>query len=306
MKFILIVCLVFCWVPAAWAQGGLSFLRLGPDAQAQAMGDAQVAVSQGAFSSYWNPAGLAVDTGNRAGVSHHIWISDVRTYNVYGRFASGPKAGWGLFAHATGVTDLQARTRPGDPEGLFDVQFVSTGVAYGRAFGPLRLGGAVKYLSERIFSEAANGYAFDFGAQLTALNGGVSLGAAVQHLGAMDDLNIVATPLPRTARVGVAFKPFQILAEQDGSALLNAVLLAEVSHVFPEEGVEITQFHLGTAVEVLDMVTVRAGYLTDDTVRSVTFGAGVIATGFRFDYALLPFASGFGGPGHILTLGYGW
>ncbi|MEM6647144.1 MAG: PorV/PorQ family protein [Bacteroidota bacterium] len=306
MKSILVVALAFCCVPAAWAQSGLAFLRLGPNAEAQAMGDAQVAVSKGAFSSYWNPAGLAHDTGNQAGVAHHIWIGDTRTYNVFGRFAAGKNAGWGLFAHATGVTDLQARTRPGEPDGFFDVQFVSTGVAYGRAFGPLRLGASVKYLSERIFAESANGYAFDFGAQLTTLGGSLSLGGAVQHLGAMDDLNVVATPLPRTARAGIAFKPFQILGEQDGVALLNVVLIAEVSHLFPEEGGDLTQLHLGTAVEVLDLVTVRAGYLTDDNVRSVTLGGGVVTQGLRFDYALLPFANGFGGPGHILTLGYGW
>jgi len=165
---------------------------------------------------------------------------------------------------------------------------------------------SVSFLSDRMFAELANGNAFHFGAQRTTLGGSLSLGAAEQHLGSIDDLNVVATPLPRTARAGIAFKPFQILGELDGAALLNAVLIAEVSHLFPEEGGELTQVHLGTAVEVLDLVTVRAGYLTDDNVRSVTLGGGVVTQGFRFDYALLPFTNGFGGPGHILTLGYGW
>lgn len=288
------------------AQSGLSFLRIGTNAGAQGMGDAGVAYSTDAFATYWNPAGLAAGSKNLAALSHHIWVADTRTYAFSSRFRAGEGAGLGIFATATDTGDFESRERPGEPTGVFQAQFVTAGLAYGRAFGPIRAGASVKYISEEIFTERATGYAFDFGLQASLFSENLYLGAALQNIGEMNELDQVASPLPRIFRAGVGIRPFRILTELDGSTLLNALITVEVSHLFPEEGRDLTQWHLGAEAQVLDMVVVRAGYLSNDTLRDVTVGAGISYSTFIFDYAVLPFENGFGGPGHILTLTYAW
>lgn len=288
---------------ATGQETGLAFLRIGTNAAAGAMGDAQVSNSRDAYSTYWNPAGLAAAQSNSAALSHHIWVARSRVYSLAARFNSGKKGGLGLFVTTLDSGSLESRENPGPPEGTFDVQFIAVGASYGRSFGPVRLGATVKYLSERIFPESATGYAFDFGFQADFLNDGLKVGAAFQNLGEMSNLNQVASELPQTLRAGFSVYPFRVLAMADGTVLLNAFLTGEVSHVYASET---TRYHLGLAAEVVELVTVRAGYITNDTLRGITFGGGLGSNGFLFDYAFMPFDNGFDGPGHVLSLLYLW
>lgn len=291
-------------LPARAQETGLGFLRIGTNAAASAMGDAQVASSRDAFSTYWNPAGLAAASTNSVSASHRIWIADVRTYDLAARFQAGEKGGIGLFVTAVDNGDFEQRDQPvPEPEGTFGAQFLSIGASYGRSFGPVRAGVTAKYLSERIFNESASGYAFDAGLQAGLLGEKMRLGAAIQNVGKMSELVTEATPLPRTVRGGLSLSPLSILAEEDASSVLDFSVAAEVSHLLEDDR---TQFHLGLSAEVVEMVRVRAGYITNDTLRDLTFGGGLHVSTFVFDYAFLPFEDGFGGPGHVLTLLYNW
>lgn len=294
--------------PAARAQSGsgLSFLRLGVNAAALGVGDAHVAYARDAWATTWNPAGLAAAAGNSAGLSHHLWFADTRTYALAGRFAAGTRGGLGLFVTATTTGDLEARTRPGDPEGFFDAGFVAAGAAYGRAFGPVRLGLAAKLLAEQIYTDNATGYAVDLGAQADLFGGLVRLGAALQNLGSMNALDAVATSLPRTLRAGATVFPFRILTETDVVPLVGTFVSAEVAHLLDSDGLldDPTRLHVGAGVEVVELVTVRAGYVTNDALRGLTLGGGLGYEALVVDYAFLPFEGS--DPGHVLTLTYGW
>ena len=46
--------------------------------------------------------------------------------------------------------------------------------------------------------------------------------------------------------------------------------------------------------------------ITNDALRNGTVGLGLRYESLVFDYALVLFDEGFGGPGHVLTLSYGW
>lgn len=300
VPFVLVV--LFAW-PVQAQESGLNFLRIGANAGASAMGDAQVAASRDAFSTYWNPAGLAAASSNTVAVSHRIWVADFRTYDVAARFRVGQQGGVGLSVTATDSGELEVRETPGEPEGTFTAQFVSVGVSYGRQIGSVRAGATAKYLSERIFESSANGYAFDVGVQAGFLNETVLLGAALQNVGEMNELNAVETDLPRTLRAGAAVFPFRIQAADDDSAVLAVGVSGEVSHLFPNDE---TRLQGGVSAEVLELITFRAGYITNDVLRDVTFGGGLHYDAFVFNYAYLPFETGFEGPGHILTLHYNW
>ncbi|MEM1126331.1 MAG: PorV/PorQ family protein [Bacteroidota bacterium] len=284
--------------------GGLAFLRIGTNAEAGALGDAGVATNGDVFAAYWNPAGLAAPRTNAVALSQLLWVADVRAYALAARFRAGPQGGLGVFFTSLDAGDFEARQGPSEePDGLFGAQFLNLSVAYGRALGPLNVGVTAKYLVERIFTNEATGYAFDLGAQLRLLSGSLNLGAAIQNVGEMTDLSDEATPLPRLVRAGVAVEPFQILAQDDGTPLLDLAVVADVSHVFDDDA---TRVHVGTAATLLDLIVARAGLITNDDLRGPTFGLGLVYAPFQFDYAYLPFDEGFADTGHVLTLRYQW
>ena len=295
--------LAFLAAPSVAQESGLSFLRIGTDAAALARGDAGVASTDNAFATYWNPAALAAGADHSLAISNHLWIADVRTYAVAGSYRPGAKWGLGAFATATGSGDLEARDQPGEPRGVFDAQFIATGAGIAREFGPLRAGVLLKFLSERIFTDSAEGYAVDLGLHADLADGAVRLGAAWQNLGSMEDLSAQATELPELVRVGAEVFPFRIVADLDGTPLLTASVLLEYSRDMVGDE---SRMHVGLASEVLETLVVRAGYLTNDELRDFSAGLGLTITDLQFDYTLLPFESGFGGPAHILTLSYAW
>jgi hypothetical protein len=63
---------------------------------------------------------------------------------------------------------------------------------------------------------------------------------------------------------------------------------------------------VGISGEVMETLTARVGYLSNDALRSYSAGIGLHVSGLVADYAVLPFEAGFGGPAHILSVAYSW
>lgn len=303
MKRFVLSWFVLLLLPAATQarQSGLSFLRVGPDAEFLATGDAGAAVVAGPFAAERNPAGLAFGSGTEVALTHHVWIAGVRTYGGAARFNLG-RGGLGVYVRAVSSGAIDVRSGPGPSEGSFEAQFTGAGVAVAQAFGPLRVGAGVKLLSERIFAVSATGTAFDVGAQIDLAGGAVRLAGTYQNAGSMKKLAQRSTRLPRAARGAVAVYPFRVISVDDGTRLVEAFLTAEVARDLADES---TQLHFGASVDVMETVRVRAGYVTNDDLRGVSGGIGLLAGPFKVDYAVLPFSAGFEGPGHVFSLTYG-
>ena len=282
---------------------GLAFLRIGPNAAAGAMGDAQVASSADAFSTFWNPAGLAAASQNSAALSFYAWVADTGSYTGTVRLGAGERGGVGLFVTAMGSTGLEARSRPGESEGTFDVQFVSAGASYGRHLGPVRAGITAKYLTERIFVRTSQGYAFDFGVQADLPVEGVQVGMTLQNIGSMSRLVDRSTPLPRILRGGVALHPFRVRFSDEDGLLLRTSVAVDLVHSLESDQ---TGVHVGIGADLLGVAEFRGGYVVDDALRGLSLGLGFGLGPALFDYAWVSFESGFGGPGHVLTLTYPW
>ena len=298
-----VILLFFCTALAVQAQGnGLAFLTLDPDPAGQAAGGAYSAAGSGPFSPLFNPAGLASGSRNGIALTFQDWIGDARTLGIAGRFGLGEKVGAGLYVLSTSSGDLEARDRPGPAEGTFEVQYFAVGAGIARQFGPVQVGVAGKVLSERVFDSSASGYAFDAGVQVEAMDG-FRIGAAVQHLGKMNELETAATPLPTTFRGGVSLRPFRLMAATESTALLSTAFHAEV--VYRLEQNDPTQIRIGGEATLFDMLTLRGGYVFGDPVRRVSAGAGLAVGAFRVDYAMLPLDTGFG-TGQLISLGYNW
>lgn len=299
---ILVAALLLC-------QSGLSFgqsstfepLKIGVNAESGAMGDAHVATVHDAFAPFSNPAGLAGTRKNTVAVAHHIWVGTSRSYAVATQFAVGSSLSAGAFVLASGL----GSSNP-DSGGDFvggDVQSVVAGVAVANRFGPVRVGASAKYLSEKVIRTPSRGVAVDVGIQASVLDESIRIGASVLNVGKLSDVPGILTEIPTMFRLGLALYPFRVISFDDAGDLLNAHIAVQVSRVLPDEE---TRVHVGAAIQVLEMLTARAGYVTNDDLRGFTAGLGLNATPFQFDYALVPFSQGFGGPGHQLSLVYGW
>lgn len=303
LRFVLVAALALTSLPAAAQSGGLAFLKLEPTAEALGAGSALTALSSDAFSSFVNPAGLGGNRSNAAGVSYTAWVGNVQLYNLGARIQAGSSGAIGFAITSSATADIEAREQPGLPAGTFDAQFLSAGVSYGRALGPVRAGVTAKYLLEEIFTESANGYAFDFGAQVDVVPGLLWLGAAAQHLGEMNELQIETTDLPKTYRVGVGAQPVVVRTADDDLSTVLAYVAVDLVHR-PSD--DITAVQIGAWLHAFDFVWLRAGYLGDDALRDYTAGLGLFYRSFRFDYAYLPFETGFGASGQVVTIQYFW
>ena len=58
----------------AQSEAGAIFLLIAPGARAGGMGEAQVAVANDAYASYWNPAGLGFLDGQELALMHVNWL----------------------------------------------------------------------------------------------------------------------------------------------------------------------------------------------------------------------------------------
>lgn len=61
----------------AQSEAGAIFLLIAPGARAGGMGEAQVAVADDAFASYWNPAGLGFLKGGEFSLMHVNWLPNL-------------------------------------------------------------------------------------------------------------------------------------------------------------------------------------------------------------------------------------
>ncbi|MFH1851736.1 MAG: PorV/PorQ family protein [Candidatus Neomarinimicrobiota bacterium] len=62
---------------SAQSEAGAIFLLISPGARAGGMGEAQVAVANDAYASYWNPAGLGFLKGSELALMHVNWLPNL-------------------------------------------------------------------------------------------------------------------------------------------------------------------------------------------------------------------------------------
>lgn len=91
-RFILLLMIIFIASSGTlMAQGdaGAIFLLIAPGARAEAMGEAQVADASDAYSSYWNPAGLAYMDKNEVGLMYLKWLPNLVDDMYYNFLTTG-------------------------------------------------------------------------------------------------------------------------------------------------------------------------------------------------------------------------
>lgn len=274
--------LLLGWTAAAWAQweSGLAVLQIGTGSRAVAMGEAFTAVGGDASAPFTNPAGAAALERRQAHFSHNDWIEDI-SHDAAAVLFTGERLNYGLHAIVLSVPGIEQRDGPtAEPSSTFSAHDVVLGLTLARNVGAgLALGLNLRYLNEKIYIESVSGFSLDLGLQYRTPVAGLAAGVLVQHLGATDELVTEKITLPRTLRAGFSYA--LPLGRESGPWLVNA----EVVSVRGQK----SHLHTGIEMRPLEMLALRAGYMTGYAMRDLSAGFGLSLGRGAFDYAYVPF-----------------
>ena len=87
LGIVLSVMIVLSYPVLAQSEAGAIFLLIAPGARAGGMGEAQTAVANDAYASYWNPAGLGFLEGKELALMHVNWLPGLADDLYYEFFA---------------------------------------------------------------------------------------------------------------------------------------------------------------------------------------------------------------------------
>lgn len=264
---------------------GLSFLKFGYGARNIAMGDAGTSASNDITSLFYNPSRLASMQNSEVFFMHNEWIQDVRS-EVIGVRSQVFGLQFALGFNVTTISDIEVRTRPGEPDTKFDANYFYGSLSTGFNLSEdVSLGGTFKYLYEGMLSDEASGFAFDIGASYQLPYNGLSVAAAVRNFGSMNDFRFESTKLPAELRIGPVYN-FDLTDTK-----FRFTTVVEYHKYFDDD-----ENHINLGVEVFydNLIALRGGYQTGYESRDFTAGIGLMWGNLKFDYAFLPFQLGLG------------
>ena len=163
-------------------------------------------------------------------------------------------------------------------------------IGLGHAFSWGAMGGTLRLFRGQLAEYSNWGYAGDFGLQWRTTHG-LSLGAALQHIGEQTAFLSARDALPALARVGAQF----IDTPSENLSLSSSidVLLSQD----PSRGPEL---RLGGEVEVFQRLALRLGGQRQDNQWNPSFGLGFKLGSLALAYAYRPVESL--GSDHVITL----
>jgi len=182
----------------AQSEAGAIFLLIAPGARAGGMGEAQVAVANDAYASYWNPAGLGFLEGQELAMMHVNWLPGLADDLYYEFFAFrkkyqtlGTVGGHLIFLNL----GEQIRTgESGEELGTFTSYMTAMALSYSALISPTKSFGINAKISYQHLveigagSEKGKGTSTDFGfdagyMQKEWLHPNLTLGVNLSNLG---------------------------------------------------------------------------------------------------------------------------
>jgi hypothetical protein len=296
MKKVLAIILLTVSISTAQSAGksGLAFLKNGFGARNIAMGDLGVTSAKDVTALNYNPALLVNYKSAQISVTHSEWIEDVRSEMIGASFTMF-NLPFALGLNTTSVSDLEIRSRAGEPESTFNVHyfFGSLSTAFNVIDG-LSFGVTFKYLHEGMLTDNATGYGFDVGLFYNTAIEGLNFGASIRNLGSMNELRTESTKLPGDLRIG---GEFNFNAEKINSSI--NILGGFQKYIDTED----SHLHFGAEVFYANTLALRGGYITGYESKGLTAGLGLVWNNLKFDYAFTPFKYSLGSA-HTISVMY--
>jgi len=277
-KYILLLFISTSLLAQTAGKSGLSFLKIGFGARNIALGDIGVVSANDVTALNYNPALLSNYKTPQISLSHTQWLQDVRS-ELLGASFSLFNLPFALGINTTQVSDIEIRNRPGSVQSLFNANYFFISLSTGfEITDNLSIGTTIKYLSENLLTDQANGLGYDFGLYYTNIIPNLNVGASIRNLGSMNTLKNQKTELPVDLRIGGDYLY--------GLKSINSSLY--IAAGFQKYNSSASHFNLGTEFLYDKQIAIRLGYMTGYDSKSITAGIGFKLKHFNFDYAFVP------------------
>jgi hypothetical protein len=278
-----------------FAQGsstGSSQLNFPMSARPASLGGAVIADIGSYSSSSINPANLWTEEPLSVLLSHSQWIQDIQTevVGIQMPFSFGT---FGLAVLNSNVRGIEIREVPGPPLGSFTARLASFQAGFAtKVSDGLFVGGALKYLYEKLYVDEATGFGLDLGATYRTPVEGLTAGISMTNIGELGEFRTDPSQLPGVARLGVGYK----IQYRDFSFGPSVGVANELYR-------NRTHAQLGLETVYDHALALRLGYETGYESRGFTAGLGFSYSIVQLDYAYVPFSLGLG-EAHIFSMGF--
>jgi long-subunit fatty acid transport protein len=282
--FLLLACL-FLLPNIALSDGRYSgtsaadFLKIGVGARAAGLGEAFVAIADDATGAYWNAAGLASLSQSQITFMHNEWLSDLRYEYLSYAMPYQQRGSLAMSISFFSMGEFSGYDISGNPSSDFSAHDWSALVAYGHRLTPqFSVGGALKYVQQKIADEKAGAFAGDLGALYDFQQ--FSLGMSMRNLGSKVTFIDEAHALPLTFDLGVAYRGFT-----------DRILLAADLEVPRDNSVRLKH---GIEYNHEESFFLRMGYNYRANgsdfggASGLSLGAGFLLNSYHFDYTFSP------------------
>jgi len=190
---IIFVCIAVCQDPPdppdAVTKVGTSaanWLKIESGTRGIGMGGAQVASGRGLSGAYYNPASITFIESTEAYFSKSAYIAGI-THNTLGygkRFTPTDYFGLHIFYLDSGEMEVTTVPSPNGTGEYYSVLDLSLRLIYGKQLTDrLRIGGAIKYIREEIYTTYMQSFVFDLGSNFNTGIYGIILGMSVSNFG---------------------------------------------------------------------------------------------------------------------------
>lgn len=281
MKGLLIALLL---APAARAEEGAAFLKLGTGARSAALGGAYTALGEDAQVIGWNPAGLARAEKREVTAAHAELLERTRLDFVgyahptaQGTFA----ASFLYLSHGS----FDGRDGLGRPTGKVTASDAALAAAYAKKLDAVDVGVSFKFISSHIAEAEARVGAVDVGLrrQVGEVKGGkIFAAAAMRNAGPALSYGGVASDLPLQLVGGAAWAHPRGALSFD---LVDAPRGAGTDAAFGGEFALLKGFAFRAGYTTASRIDGGSGF---DAARGLSFGVGVEKDGLGIDYAVTP------------------
>jgi hypothetical protein len=273
------------------------FLALGAGARALGMGSAFVAVTDGATSAYYNPAGLLQLKTREMNLMHSEQFGGLENYNsVAGGAALNDREAIGFTLLHIGVGDIKY-TRLFDPSKALsdsnrpeiasqqDATDLALLLSGARKISPrLGIGATVKILRRAIGSDTAFGYGIDLGAQYRLVNS-LNLGVVFRDITGTQvswDGQLSTDRIAPTMDVGAAYNG---AVPWIGG---NYILASSIAYFGDSPRIKgISTMNLGLEYWLRDILAFRAGSAEGNGAFGIGLARLPLISSSSLDYAFL-------------------
>ena len=289
-KLVLIFLILPSLVLAQYERPGSTdaqFLKIGINARAAGMGNAYIAVVDGAEATYYNAAALA--RIKKAGVvfNHTSWFAGINHDFVAAAYTLGRHGTFGLSVTALYTDEMKVRTplRPDGTGETFYATNLRAGITYARYLTDrVTLGGTINYINLSLYSDfSADAVSMDIAVLYVTHFRGFRFGMKIANFGSEIKFVHESYPLPTNFTFGLAMNAIESRDQK---------LLVSFSAVKPNDGQPLGQ--LGAEWGYQNLFFIRAGYRLNHDVATYSFGGGIQMNisdyNFRFDYSYSDFA----------------